>query len=77
MQFIFLFIIPLLILFFSSPENLRTLADYCDEFLVHGVDVEGKRAGIEEELVRACFMFTVTPPTGVLGFHLNTYNTLN
>ena len=27
------------------------LAGYCDEFLVHGVDVEGKRAGIDEELV--------------------------
>lgn len=28
------------------------LADYCDEFLVHGVDVEGKESGVEEELVR-------------------------
>ncbi len=27
------------------------LAGYCDEFLVHGVDVEGKRAGIDEALV--------------------------
>ena len=27
------------------------LAGSCDEFLVHGVDVEGKRAGIDEELV--------------------------
>ena len=29
---------------------LEEIADYCDEFLVHGVDVEGKSAGIDEEL---------------------------
>lgn len=28
------------------------LKDYCDEFLVHGVDVEGKKAGLDENLVR-------------------------
>jgi phosphoribosylformimino-5-aminoimidazole carboxamide ribotide isomerase len=27
------------------------LAEYCSEFLVHGVDVEGKKCGIEEALV--------------------------
>lgn len=31
---------------------LERLAEYCDEFLVHGVDVEGKASGVEEELVR-------------------------
>lgn len=31
---------------------LEKIAVYCDEFLVHGVDVEGKTAGIEEKLVR-------------------------
>lgn len=30
---------------------LETLFGYADEFLIHGVDVEGKSAGIEEELV--------------------------
>ena len=30
---------------------LDKLADYCDEFLIHAVDVEGKANGIEEELV--------------------------
>mmetsp|Transcript_12572 Transcript_12572/g.12199 ORF Transcript_12572/g.12199 Transcript_12572/m.12199 type:complete len:261 (+) Transcript_12572:70-852(+) len=34
-----------------TPENLITLAEYCDEFLVHGVDVEGRKCGIEEPLV--------------------------
>ncbi|ETX04713.1 MAG: phosphoribosylformimino-5-aminoimidazole carboxamide ribotide isomerase [Candidatus Entotheonella gemina] len=33
-------------------DTLERLAAYCDEFLVHGVDVEGKRAGIEADLVR-------------------------
>ena len=30
---------------------LDELADSCDEFLVHGVDVEGKSSGMETELV--------------------------
>ena len=34
-----------------TPENLKTLASYCDEFLVHGVDVEGKQCGILDDLV--------------------------
>lgn len=34
-----------------TPEVLVWLADYCDEFLIHGVDVEGKSAGVDEELV--------------------------
>lgn len=31
---------------------LERLSKYCDEFLVHGVDVEGKSAGVELELVK-------------------------
>lgn len=31
---------------------LRELNGYCDEFLVHAVDVEGKASGIETELVK-------------------------
>jgi phosphoribosylformimino-5-aminoimidazole carboxamide ribotide isomerase len=34
-----------------DAETLNMLADYCDEFLVHGVDVEGKQCGILEDLV--------------------------
>lgn len=34
-----------------TPDTLTDLAGYCDEFLVHGVDVEGKMQGIQEELV--------------------------
>ena len=35
-----------------TRETLEKLYQYCDEFLVHGVDVEGKSAGMEEELVK-------------------------
>jgi len=35
-----------------TAANLRLLAEFCDEFLVHGVDVEGTRTGIDEQLVR-------------------------
>lgn len=34
-----------------TDKVLTELSDYCDEFLIHGVDVEGKRSGMEEELV--------------------------
>lgn len=35
-----------------TKEVLTELAGYCDEFLVHGVDVEGKASGVEKELVK-------------------------
>lgn len=35
-----------------SPEVLDELADSCAEFLVHGVDVEGKSAGMDTGLVK-------------------------
>ena len=34
-----------------TPANLQDLSQYCNEFLVHGVDVEGKQCGILEDLV--------------------------
>ena len=34
-----------------GPEILEQLAGYCDEFLIHAADVEGKCSGIEVELV--------------------------
>lgn len=37
---------------YLEPDILEELASYCDEFLVHGVDVEGKAAGVELELVK-------------------------
>lgn len=35
-----------------TDKVLTELSVCCDEFLIHGVDVEGKRSGMEEELVR-------------------------
>ncbi|KAI8548940.1 hypothetical protein RHMOL_Rhmol07G0312500 [Rhododendron molle] len=36
---------------FLDEKIMDFLATYADEFLVHGVDVEGKKLGIDEELV--------------------------
>ena len=35
-----------------TKELLEKLSSYCDEFLIHAVDVEGKSSGIDLELVR-------------------------
>lgn len=35
-----------------TQENLQKLSAHCGEFLVHAADVEGKRGGIQEEIVR-------------------------
>ena len=37
--------------FTLDEGSLTDLAQSCDEFLVHGVDQEGKRLGIDEDLV--------------------------
>ncbi len=34
-----------------TPELLDKLSASCDEFLIHAVDVEGKKGGIEEKLI--------------------------
>jgi phosphoribosylformimino-5-aminoimidazole carboxamide ribotide isomerase len=34
-----------------DAHSLRQLSDYCCEFLVHGVDVEGKQQGMDEALI--------------------------
>ena len=33
-----------------SEGTMDFLAEFCDEFLIHAADVEGKRAGVEEDL---------------------------
>lgn len=35
-----------------TAENLNDLARYCDEFLIHAADVEGKQQGMDDELIR-------------------------
>ncbi len=34
-----------------TEEILKRFSGYCDEFLVHGVDVEGRMAGVQSDLV--------------------------
>ena len=46
-----------------SHEVLERLSGYCDEFLIHGVDVEGKGAGMETELVQMLGGFQRIPIT--------------
>ncbi|PWJ69136.1 MULTISPECIES: phosphoribosylformimino-5-aminoimidazole carboxamide ribotide isomerase [unclassified Fibrobacter] len=35
-----------------TSETLNELARYCDEFLVHAADVEGKQQGMDDDLIR-------------------------
>lgn len=42
---------------------IQELSSYCDEFLIHAVDVEGKANGIEEELVSLLAKHTANPIT--------------
>ncbi len=46
-----------------TVKLLEMLSVYCDEFLVHGVDVEGKGAGMEVELVKILSGYNKTPIT--------------
>ena len=58
---------------FTSVElNLDTLADlasYCDEFLIHAVDVEGRNSGIESEVVGMLGGWNGIPVTYAGGIH--------
>jgi phosphoribosylformimino-5-aminoimidazole carboxamide ribotide isomerase len=46
-----------------NQETLEKLGSYCDEFLVHGVDVEGKQCGILEDLVILLGKYSPVPVT--------------
>ena len=49
--------------FAISEKNMSMLSDYCDEFLVHAADVEGKCSGIETELVAMLSRWSTVPVT--------------
>ncbi|KAG6556169.1 hypothetical protein Mapa_002110 [Marchantia paleacea] len=49
--------------FVVNKDTLEELGKYADEFLVHGVDVEGKRLGVDEELVRLLGENSLIPVT--------------
>ena len=42
---------------------LEELSAYCDEFLIHSVDVEGKNRGIEQNLVKTLSVYRGIPVT--------------
>ena len=46
-----------------SLDLLQRLSAYCDEFLIHGVDVEGKGSGMEEGLVKLLAEWKECPVT--------------
>ena len=48
---------------------LKKLSVYCDEFLIHAVDVEGKARGIEQELVKKLGNYDGNPVTYAGGVH--------
>lgn len=54
-----------------TPDVLKEMTSYCDEFLIHAVDVEGKASGIETplaELLSGLENFPVTYAGGVGSF---------
>ena len=46
-----------------TAENLADLAQYCDEFLVHAADVEGKQQGMDDDLIRFLAKYSPIPVT--------------
>lgn len=46
-----------------NESTLQMLGSYCDEFLVHGVENEGKRCGILEDLVILLGKYSPVPVT--------------
>lgn len=46
-----------------SQKSLDELSSYCDEYLIHAVDTEGKASGIEEDVAKLLSTFTKIPCT--------------
>lgn len=46
-----------------NAQSIQLIENYCDELLIHAVDVEGKRSGMQEELVRDLARWTTIPTT--------------
>ncbi len=51
-----------------DDSTLDMLTDYCDEFLIHAVDVEGKSQGIEQMLVRQLGKWCVSPDRNAITY---------
>lgn len=52
-----------------TEDTMEFFADYCDEFLVHAVDVEGKAGGIEENVAGLLGSWGKKPVTYAGGVH--------
>lgn len=52
-----------------TGETLERLSRYCDEFLIHAVDVEGRASGVEREVVRRLGEYQGVPVTYAGGIH--------
>ncbi|MBE5864224.1 MAG: phosphoribosylformimino-5-aminoimidazole carboxamide ribotide isomerase [Lachnospiraceae bacterium] len=52
-----------------TTELLNRLSQYCDEFLIHAVDVEGKNRGIERDLAEMLGGYEGIPVTYAGGVH--------
>lgn len=52
-----------------TEENMDKLSAFCDEFLIHAVDVEGKASGIEEPVVKLLGGWGKIPVTYAGGVH--------
>lgn len=60
-----------------TPAVLHNLSDYCDEFLIHAVDVEGKSMGLDAELIALLALDPPAPITYAGGIATNSdLNTL-
>ena len=46
-----------------SGQTLQSLSGFCDEFLIHAADVEGKQQGMDDELIRFLAEFSPIPVT--------------
>jgi phosphoribosylformimino-5-aminoimidazole carboxamide ribotide isomerase len=46
-----------------NPANVRELEQYCSEFLIHAVDVEGKQSGIQQNLASQLAQWVSIPTT--------------
>lgn len=52
-----------------NAETLDMLSEYCDEFLIHAADVEGKQNGIEEDVAGILGKWAKIPITYAGGVH--------
>lgn len=52
-----------------NQDNIDLLVHYCDEFLIHAVDVEGQCNGINEEIVKLMSDLVSIPCTYAGGIH--------